>query len=104
MKFGLFFANAGPFANPELFEVLVRGADDVGFESIWAVEHVVVPVGYRSQYPYREDARAALFESIAWLTAMQEKVDTHRARIDALLAEGDATKTSAFLREIIFNG
>ena len=57
MKFGLFFANAGPFANPELFEVLVRGADDVGIESIWAVEHVVVPVGYRSRYPYSEDGR-----------------------------------------------
>jgi probable F420-dependent oxidoreductase len=57
MKFGLFFANAGPFANPDLFEVLVRGAEEVGIESIWAVEHVVVPVGYRSQYPYSADGR-----------------------------------------------
>ena len=57
MKFGLFFANAGPFAAPETFEALVRTADEGGFESIWTVEHVVVPVGYRSQYPYSRDGR-----------------------------------------------
>ena len=57
MKFGLFFANAGPFAAPELFEVLVRTADEAGIESIWNVEHVVVPVGYESQYPYSKDGR-----------------------------------------------
>ena len=57
MKFGLFFANAGPFSVPETFEALVQTADEVGIESIWAVEHVVVPVGYESQYPYSKDGR-----------------------------------------------
>ncbi len=57
MKFGLFFANAGPFAQPELFEALVTGAEASGFESIWAVEHVVVPVGYESRYPYSADGK-----------------------------------------------
>ncbi len=57
MKFGLMYANAGPFANPEVFEALVRTADEVGIESIWTVEHVVVPVGYESQYPYSESGR-----------------------------------------------
>jgi probable F420-dependent oxidoreductase len=57
MKFGLMFVNSGPFANPKLFEVLVKTADEVGFESLWTVEHVVVPVGYQSQYPYSADGR-----------------------------------------------
>jgi probable F420-dependent oxidoreductase len=57
MKFGLMFVNSGPFSNPALFEVLVRTADEVGFESLWTVEHVVVPVGYESQYPYSKDGR-----------------------------------------------
>ncbi len=57
MKFGLMFANVGPFVQPEVFEVLVRTADEVGIESIWTVEHVVVPVGYESQYPYSQDGR-----------------------------------------------
>jgi probable F420-dependent oxidoreductase len=52
MKFGLMFVNSGPFANPDTFDTLVRTADEVGFESLWTVEHVVVPVGYESEYPY----------------------------------------------------
>ena len=57
MKFGLFFANAGPFSVPATFEALVTIGDEVGFESIWTVEHVVVPVGYESRYPYSPDGR-----------------------------------------------
>lgn len=52
MKFGLMFVNSGPFSDPDVFDVLVRTADEVGFESLWTVEHVVVPVGYQSEYPY----------------------------------------------------
>jgi probable F420-dependent oxidoreductase len=52
MKFGLMFVNSGPFSIPETFDTLVRTADEVGFESLWTVEHVVVPVGYESEYPY----------------------------------------------------
>lgn len=57
MKFGLMFANAGPFTFPEAFETLVKTADEVGIESIWSVEHVVVPVGYESAYPYSADGK-----------------------------------------------
>src|SRR5213593_3166583 len=52
MKFGLMYANAGPFGFPENLAHLGRTAEEVGIESIWAVEHVVIPVGYRSVYPY----------------------------------------------------
>ena len=65
MKFGLMFANSGPFAVPESFETLVRTADEVGFESIWTVEHVVVPVGYESEYPYSPSGRMPGPESAA---------------------------------------
>jgi probable F420-dependent oxidoreductase len=57
MKFGLFFANAGPFTLPDPFEALVRTADEVGFDSLWTVEHAVIPVGYRSPYPYSKTGR-----------------------------------------------
>jgi probable F420-dependent oxidoreductase len=52
MKFGVMFANAGPFGQPDHLENLARTAEEVGVESIWTVEHVVVPVGYTSEYPY----------------------------------------------------
>src|SRR5258706_10266153 len=52
MKFGLMYANAGPFAFPELLTHRAQTADRVGVESLWTVEHVVIPVGYKSTYPY----------------------------------------------------
>jgi probable F420-dependent oxidoreductase len=57
MKFGIMFANAGPFANPELFAHLVTTADAAGIESMWTVEHVMVPKGYESTYPYSPDGK-----------------------------------------------
>jgi len=57
VKFGLFFANAGPFAETTTFESLVRNADEIGIESLWAVEHVVIPAGYESEYPYAEGGK-----------------------------------------------
>ena len=52
MKFGLMFVNAGPFAFPEMLTHLAQTAERVGVESLWTVEHVVIPVGYTSTYPY----------------------------------------------------
>ena len=57
MKFGVMFANAGPFAFPGPLANLARTAEEVGCESIWTVEHVVIPVGYRSKYPYDPSGR-----------------------------------------------
>lgn len=52
MKLGLMFANSGPFANPQLMAHLAQVAERFGFESIWTVEHVVIPQNYQSPYPY----------------------------------------------------
>jgi probable F420-dependent oxidoreductase len=52
MKFGLLYANGGPFAYPQMLTHLAQTAERVGVESLWTVEHVVIPVGYKSTYPY----------------------------------------------------
>jgi probable F420-dependent oxidoreductase len=57
MKFGLMYANAGPFAFPEMLTHLARTAERVGVESLWTIEHVVIPVGYESRYPYDPSGR-----------------------------------------------
>jgi len=57
MKFGLAFANAGPFAMPDGLAHLARTAEAAGIESIWTIEHVVIPVGYKSRYPYDPSGR-----------------------------------------------
>lgn len=57
MKFGIVFANAGPASRPEHATALAQIAEEAGFDSLWTVEHVVVPAGYESQYPYSNDGR-----------------------------------------------
>ncbi len=52
MKIGIMFANVGPFGQPENLAHLATTAEEVGVESLWTVEHVVVPVGYTAEYPY----------------------------------------------------
>jgi len=37
---------------------LVEMLDEVGVESVWAVEHVIMADGYEPLYPYSEDGRA----------------------------------------------
>ena len=64
MKFGLMYANAGPFAFPELLAHLATTAERVGLESIWTIEHVVIPVGYQSTYPYDPSGKIPAPEQI----------------------------------------
>ncbi len=57
MHFGIMFANAGPFGQAEGLVHLAQTAESVGVESLWTVEHVIVPKGYESQYPYSQDGK-----------------------------------------------
>src|SRR4051794_23966077 len=43
MKFGLFSMNSGPCGDPEIAVRVARLAEDAGFDSLWAGEHVVLP-------------------------------------------------------------
>lgn len=52
MKFAIAFSNTGPFSNPDKAIVMAQAAEAAGFESLWTVEHVVVPSNYDSPYPY----------------------------------------------------
>lgn len=74
MKFGIVFTNTGPFTRGEQAAGLARLAEEAGFESLWAVEHVVVPGGYESAYPYSPDGKmpggdkVPIGDPIVWLT------------------------------------
>jgi probable F420-dependent oxidoreductase len=73
LKFGIAFANAGPLGDPELAIGFARIAEELGFESLWTVEHVVVPTGYASPYPYSPDGKmpggdtVAIADPLIWL-------------------------------------
>lgn len=57
MKFGVAFANVGPMAHPEGAVAFAQATEEAGFESMWTVEHTVVPAGYQSAYPYSSSGR-----------------------------------------------
>ena len=57
MKFGIGFANTGPFSVAAGARPMAVAAEASGFESLWTVEHTVVPEGYESPYPYSADGR-----------------------------------------------
>jgi|YelNatPaOPRAMG01_1025707.scaffolds.fasta_scaffold02455_15 probable F420-dependent oxidoreductase len=57
MKLGLMFVNSGPLSSPDLFAHLAITAERCGFESIWSVEHVVIPGNYQSPYPYSKTGK-----------------------------------------------
>ena len=57
MKFGLRYANLGRYTSGRAAVELAQAAETAGFDSIWTVEHVVVPHGYQSRYPYSPSGR-----------------------------------------------
>lgn len=59
MKFGLMFANTGPFAGAHGVVDLATAAEASGFESLWTVEHVIWPEQYSSRYPYAPSGKMA---------------------------------------------
>ena len=74
MKFGIAFANIVGFATGEGAAAIGLGAERAGFESLWTVEHVLIPVGYQSTYPYDPSGRmpgdgiADMPDPLVWLS------------------------------------
>ncbi|HSM00910.1 MAG TPA: LLM class F420-dependent oxidoreductase [Acidimicrobiia bacterium] len=58
MKLGLMFANTLAVTREQVFE-MAGSAEEAGYESLWTVDHVVVPKGYESTYPYSRSGRMA---------------------------------------------
>ena len=84
MHVGIMFANTGRGASPSGAAALAQLAESVGIESLWAVEHVVVPAGYESKYPYDPSGKMAggaeefdLPDPLVWLTY----VAAHTSRV-----------------------
>ena len=91
IKFGIAFANIGPNIEPERACELARSAEASGFESIWTADHIVVPAGYRSTYPYDPSGRlpsgedAPFPESLIWLAYVARATSTIRLATGILI-------------------
>ena len=82
MKYSIAFANTGPFVEPLGAIEFAQAAEAAGFESIWTVEHVVVPEGYESTYPYDRSGRmpgnddAPIPDPLIWLAFLASATST----------------------------
>lgn len=91
MDFGIAFANTGPFARPDAAAEFAVAAEAAGFESIWTVEHVVVPVGYESTYPYDPSGRmpggedSPIPDPLIWLAYVAAATSTLRLATGILI-------------------
>lgn len=83
MKLGLIPVNIG-IADPAQMIGLAQQAERLGFESVWTFEHVIVPVDYRSKYPYNDtgkmgaDPETPFIDPLIALTAIAAATSTIR--------------------------
>ena len=91
MKFGVMFANVGPMGSAEGAIGIAQGAEAAGIESLWTVEHTVVPAGYQSAYPYSDSGRmpgpedSPIPDPLIWLTFVAGATSTIRLATGILI-------------------
>jgi len=56
MKIGLIPVNIG-ISSAEQMVGMAQLAESTGYESVWTFEHVIVPVDYKSKYPYDKSGK-----------------------------------------------
>lgn len=84
MKVGIVPVNSGSFlATGELVR-LARLFEDLGYESLWTFEHVIIPNSYESRYPYSPTGKLAM--------------DGDTAFVDPLIAISFAAAATEHLR------
>ena len=83
MQFGIIFANTGHGAAPEGAVAIAQAAEAGGLTALWTVEHVVVPSGYESKYPYDASGKMAggaeefdLPDPLVWLAYVAGRTTT----------------------------
>src|SRR5262245_24843719 len=59
MRFGLRYCNTGRYVAANEAVALAQAAEAAGFESLWTVEHTIVPANYASAYPYDASGKMA---------------------------------------------
>lgn len=54
MEFGLHLPHLGRSASRETLRGFAQAAEEIGFDSLWVSDHVIVPRNLSSRYPYSE--------------------------------------------------
>ena len=60
VKVGVVPINSGRYLSPGYLGPFGRLLEELGFESAWTFEHVILPDTYESEYPYNPSGKIAL--------------------------------------------
>ena len=83
MKIGLIPVNIG-VTDINVMTGMAQRAEQLGYESVWTFEHVIVPVDYESKYPYNSSGKmgaepeSPFVDPLIALTAIAAKTQTIR--------------------------
>jgi probable F420-dependent oxidoreductase len=79
MKFGVSVSNFGAFGRDKGVDGCLRvaqRADELGFDSVWVADHVIIPGNIQARYPYNETGRfgrtweADVYEPLVLMNAL----------------------------------
>ena len=89
MRFGVTVDfNEQPVTSPEFLAGFAQAAEDYGFDTLWTSDHVVIPQGHSSDYPYAERMpyeEAPIPDPIVTLTFVAAKTKTLRLGTSVLV-------------------
>lgn len=55
LTFGTSLPSRGPTSSPEALRALAQRAEDLGYDSVWVSDHIILPRQVQSFYPYSPD-------------------------------------------------
>ena len=70
MRFGVCIPQAGPFVDVDVQQRLATGIEELGFDSLWVSDHIVVPAGER----YIPEVMHEPLALLAWLASATSRV------------------------------
>jgi probable F420-dependent oxidoreductase len=82
IRLGLLSANVGPTTDGPAAAGLATLAEQLGMDSLWAGEHIVIPAGQKSPYPYSPDGQIPggddidLPDPLVWLSYVAAATST----------------------------
>lgn len=88
---GLHLPHFGPLAQRDVLTRSIRLAEELGFDTAWVGDHVAIPVGFETPYPYTQTGRIGLpwdapfidpFVTLAFFAGQTQKI---RLGISALV-------------------
>ena len=91
MQFGVVLPNLGSIARQDDLTRLARRIEDLGYDSLWVSDHVVLPLSIESRYPYSSrgvfpfNPEEDLLEPVTTLTFLAGATRRIRLGISALI-------------------